>query len=79
MPLYDYRCPSNGRTIEVMHAMRESVSSWGELCRLAKLDPGDTPERSPVERIVAVPAVLTRPGLPGGGSCCGVPGCGPGH
>ena len=80
VPHYDYRCPANGRTLEVRHSMRESVSSWGELCRLAGADPGDTPARSPVERVISVPAVPTRPGDPvGGGGCCGVPGCGPGH
>lgn len=79
MPLYDYRCPANGRTIEVRHPMNESISSWGELCRLAELDPGNTSVLSPVERLVAVPAVFTKPGLPNGGGCCGVPGCGPGH
>ena len=79
MPLYDYRCPANGLTTEVRHSMSESISSWGELCRLAELDLGDTPPHSPVERLVTVPAVYTKPGLASGGGCCGVPGCGPGH
>lgn len=79
MPFYDYRCPANGRTVEVRHSMRESLSSWGDLCRLADLEPGDTPESSPVERLVTVPAVLAKPDHSSGGGCCGVPGCGPGH
>ncbi|MFI4893090.1 MAG: zinc ribbon domain-containing protein [Phycisphaerales bacterium JB058] len=79
MPTYDYRCPANGRTVEVRHSMRESVSSWGDLCRLAGIDPGATPPRSPVERVVNVPAVLAKPGGPASGGCCGVPGCGPNH
>lgn len=79
MPLYDYRCPANGRTIEVSHSMRESVSSWGELCRMAGLEPGDTPEGSPVRKLIAVPTVLARPRGSGGGGCCGVAGCGPDH
>ncbi|MEO1128891.1 MAG: zinc ribbon domain-containing protein [Planctomycetota bacterium] len=79
MPLNDYRCPANGRTVEVQHSMRASISSWGELCRLAELDPGDTPEHSAVQRVVTVPAVFTKPGDPGAGGCCGVVGCGPNH
>lgn len=79
MPLYDYRCPANGRTIEVRHSMSESISSWGKLCRLAGVDLGDTSPHSPVERLVTVPAVFAKYGPPGSGGCCGVPGCMPGH
>ncbi len=78
MPLYDYRCPANGRTIEVRHSMRESVTTWGDLCRLAEEDPGGTSESSPVERLVSVPTLFAQPDQPSGGAggCCGVPGCG---
>lgn len=79
MPLYDYRCPANGRTLEVRHSMRESISTWGELCQLAEADPGETPQHSEVEKLVAVPAVFAKPGEPSGGGCCGVVGCGPSH
>ncbi len=79
VPLYDYRCPANGRTIEVRHSMSETVASWGDLCRLAELEPGVTPADSPVERLVSAPAMLVKPGTPSSGSCCGVAGCGPNH
>jgi len=32
MPTYEYRCETNGRTLEVSHSMRETIATWGELC-----------------------------------------------
>lgn len=29
MPTYEYRCPANGKTVEVTHAMAEQVRTWG--------------------------------------------------
>ena len=51
MPTYDYRCEANGRVVEVSHRMQEQMSTWGELCRRAGIDPGDTPEDYPVKRL----------------------------
>lgn len=50
MPTYDYRCPANGRVLEVFHGMSERVASWGELCALAGIEPGETDPQAPVER-----------------------------
>ena len=79
MPLYDYICNANERTVEVSHPMRDSISTWGELCVLADLDPGSTPLESPVKKLVTVPVALAKPGSNesgSGGGCCGVVGCG---
>lgn len=79
VPLYDYRCPANNRTVEVRHSMHETITSWAELCRLTGMDPGDTPADSPVERLVCIPTMLVKPGTPHSGGCCGMPGCGTNH
>jgi hypothetical protein len=59
MPLYEYICPGNNQTVEVRHGMTERVSTWGELCRLAGVELGTTPEDSPVERLLSLPAIST--------------------
>jgi hypothetical protein len=57
MPNYDYQCPSNGRRIEVFHAMNERLRTWGELCHRAGIEPGDTPGDAPVEKLVGAPGL----------------------
>ena len=52
MPKYDYNCPANGRTIEVMHRMSERLTTWGEVCKCAGIEAGDTPADSPVEKVL---------------------------
>jgi hypothetical protein len=71
MPYYEYRCPANGRTIEVRHAMDERLGTWGEAARLAGLDLGGTAADAPVERILSVPVAVS-------GSAPDPVGCGPG-
>lgn len=79
MPMYDYRCEANNRVVEVRHCMSESMSTWGELCAKARIDPGDTPADAPVERLIAE-GVCCGGGhghshdhghSHGGGGCCG--------
>lgn len=53
MPTYEYHCPENGKTVEVWHRMNHLISSWGELCDLAAIDPGDTQPSSPVNRLIS--------------------------
>lgn len=60
MPTYDYRCQANGCIVEVSHGMRETISTWGELCGRAGIDAGDTPAESPVTRLITGGAVLGR-------------------
>ena len=52
MPLYDYHCPANARTVEVRHGMNEVLSNWGELAAAARIDPGDTPPEAEVRRLI---------------------------
>jgi hypothetical protein len=77
MPYYEYRCPSNGRVVEVRHGMNEHVETWGEVARLAGQGLGATPADSPVERLLSAPIPTgvssTRGPAPEAG-----PGCGPG-
>ena len=73
MPYYEYRCPSNGRTVEVRHGMDERLETWADLAGLAGLGLAGTPPDAPVERLLSAPIPLT--GQAGEPS---VPSCGPG-
>ncbi|MBX3373809.1 MAG: hypothetical protein KF817_08230 [Phycisphaeraceae bacterium] len=79
MPSYDYHCPANGRTIEVRHGMNERMTTWGEVCARAEIDPGKTRADSPVERLMGTGVVRTSEAatsaLPMAPRGCG-PGCG---
>ncbi|NUP89554.1 MAG: zinc ribbon domain-containing protein [Candidatus Sumerlaeia bacterium] len=59
MPLYDYFCPANGRTVEVFHGMNERILTWGELCGRTAVALGDTSPEAPVEKLIAAPGVNT--------------------
>jgi hypothetical protein len=59
MPYYEYRCGTNGRTLEVRHAMDKHVETWGELTALAGAEPGATAADAPVERLMSAPVPLT--------------------
>lgn len=73
MPYYEYHCPTNGRTLEVRHAMTEHLGTWGELCERAETDPGDTPSGSAVVKLMSAPAAVGS-----GPESAGPPACGPG-
>ena len=62
MPYYEYRCGSDGRTLEVRHGMDESLETWGELAARAGTDLGDTAPDTPVDRLMSAPVPLTAPG-----------------
>lgn len=84
MPTYDYLCEANGRTIEVSHAMRERLATWGQVCEHAGIEPGDLAADTPVTRMISGPGVvrsssLKNPELPPcqtGAPCCGANSCG---
>jgi len=57
MPNYDYHCPANGRRVEVFHPIKDRLRTWGELCRRAGIDPGDTPADAPVEKLISAPGL----------------------
>jgi predicted nucleic acid-binding Zn ribbon protein len=58
MPTYDYFCPSNNQKLEVSHSMNLEVSTWGQLCELAKCEVGETPEDAPVRRLLSAPRLI---------------------
>jgi predicted nucleic acid-binding Zn ribbon protein len=59
MPVYRYRCPENGAEVEVRHSVEEKLRMWGELCKLAEREPGETPESAAVERLILAPLINT--------------------
>jgi len=78
MPTYDYRCLASGRIYEVKHAISQKALTWGELCELGKLERGDTPLDSPVERLVSAAGVVSNGALRNPEPPCGGGGCGRG-
>jgi len=83
MPTYDYRCEANGLTVEVKHRMSEEIHTWGQLCELAGIDPGNTVTSAPVKRL-ATGGQVVKSGTLGesaappcsAGPCCGGGMCG---
>jgi hypothetical protein len=59
MAYYDYYCAANDRTVEVRHAMSETLRTWGDLCEHAGLPTGDTSADEPIERKVTAGIPLT--------------------
>jgi hypothetical protein len=85
MPTYDYRCDSNGRVLEVSHRMSENVSTWGELCARAGIDPGETPAEALVQRLATGGNIISSTSRGsesapatacGSGACCPAGFCG---
>ena len=62
MPVYEYYCSANGKSVETLHSMKESISTWGELCDKAKIEIGDTPPDAKVERLVFPTGISTPAG-----------------
>jgi len=81
MPTYDYRCDANDRELEVRHSMNTEIDTWGQLCELAGIEPGDTAADSPVRRLATGGSIvgsssLKNVDMPSGGGCCGGGACG---
>ncbi|KPJ94259.1 MAG: regulator [Gammaproteobacteria bacterium SG8_11] len=83
MPTYDYRCETNGLTVEVNHRMSEEIHTWGQLCELAGIDVGDTQSDAPVRRLATGGQVVKSSSLGeasapacSSGPCCGGGMCG---
>lgn len=53
MPKYDYLCETNQQTVEVIHSIHETLSTWGEVCARLGKDPGATPAEAPVRRLIS--------------------------
>jgi hypothetical protein len=60
MPLYDYYCVENKRTVEVSHSADIVLQTWGEVCFAAQIPMGETPFTSPVRKIIH-PAYISIP------------------
>jgi hypothetical protein len=85
MPTYDYRCDTNGKTVEVIHRMSEQFDTWGELCEKAGIEPGETALDAPVHRLATGGNIISSNSLSSGaapapacstGSCCAGGMCG---
>ena len=76
MPTYDYRCNTNGRVLEVNHRMSENLSTWGDLCRQAGVETGDTPAEAPVERLATGGTIISSSSR--GSGAAPMPPCGSG-
>lgn len=55
MPTYDYYCPENGKTVEVIHGFNEKITTWAELCETAGVDQAGTPGDTPVKKVITAP------------------------
>lgn len=77
MPTYDYICKANQRIVEVRHPMSVKLSTWGELCQLAAIEPGQTPPDSPVERLITGGNVVRSGALKNPEPACGGGACSP--
>jgi hypothetical protein len=75
MPRYEYHCEAAGRTVEVEHAMGERMTTWGQVCQRAGVEPGDTPSDAPVEKLISLPAIGGGAKPSSAGGPCG-PACG---
>lgn len=60
MPMYDYFCPANERTVQVMHPMADDIHHWGEVCALAKIELDATPADAPVSRVLLGAKTMSR-------------------
>ena len=55
MPVYQYFCDANQRTLEVIHPMDTRLQTWLELCYVAQIDPGETDPAAPVRKVIKSP------------------------
>ena len=53
MITYDYHCEANGETITVSHSIKDTLTTWGDLCSLAQHRMGETPPFAPVRRLIS--------------------------
>jgi predicted nucleic acid-binding Zn ribbon protein len=79
MPTYEYRCDTNGRTVEVSHKMAELLHTWGELCGKAGIALDRTDPKAPVVKLMSAGFIST--GASASPTCpaCGNTACGGGY
>lgn len=61
MPVYEYKCDENGRTVEVQHTMEKTLTTWGELCFVAQISLGETDPMAPVKKVISSPPGVSIP------------------
>lgn len=61
MPVYEYKCDENGRTVEVQHTMEKTLNTWGELCFVAQIPLGETDPMAPVKKVISSPPGVSIP------------------
>lgn len=59
MPTYDYRCEASGEVFEVHHPMALQIRTWGELCKIGNIAPGDVPADTPVNKVLNTGGVVS--------------------
>lgn len=69
MPTYEYYCPANHQTLEVMHTMARKIATWGELCEAAEVPCGVTHPDEPVEKLLSAGMVVTGDKRPDPANC----------
>lgn len=62
MPVYEYFCEENGRTVSVRHGVDVDLATWGEVCYAAQVPMGETDFLAPVRRVLHAPAVVVAVG-----------------
>ena len=62
VPVYEYYCPANDRTVEVKHPAGVQLRFWAELCYAAQVPLGETDPEAPVKKRVSAPAVSVSTG-----------------
>lgn len=60
MPTFDFHCPANGQTVEVMLKLHENLATWGELCARKGMPVGDTPPEAPIEKVFTGAVVMDK-------------------
>lgn len=55
MPVYDYYCKANGRTVEISHPINTELSIWGQICYVAGIPLGKTDPGASVHRVFTRP------------------------
>ncbi len=57
MPVYEYYCEENGRSVQVRHGIDVELTTWGEVCYAGQVDMGDTDFLTPVRKVLSPPAI----------------------
>ena len=62
MPAYSYFCDANQILVIVHHDMNTRLTTWGEVCYINQLDPGETDPAMPVRKLITAPNIIINSG-----------------